>query len=164
VKIFRCSLFTPPPSRLLLGGAPGCVRWRIGLSGVPVEQRLLRTNGRLRNALNALQCARVRADPDGAPDSEQCLSGAPTDCPVPQKTEAPTVRIQRPGDVAVTPDCPVRHATDSLPTTTFGGWGYKYPQPPHHSLHPSFPTSYTLQELYHSIQDTPKISNPLPSP
>jgi hypothetical protein len=30
-----------------------------------------------------------------------------------------------------TPDCPVRHATDSLPTTTFGGWGYKYPQPPH---------------------------------
>src|SRR5688572_18870180 len=29
------------------------------------------------------------------------------------------------------PDCPVRHATDSLPTATFGGWGYKYPQPPH---------------------------------
>jgi hypothetical protein len=24
-------------------------------------------------------------------------------------------------------DCPVRHATDSLPTATFGGWGYKYP-------------------------------------
>jgi hypothetical protein len=24
------------------------------------------------------------------------------------------------------PDCPVRHATDSLPTSTFGGWGYKY--------------------------------------
>jgi hypothetical protein len=28
------------------------------------------------------------------------------------------------------PDCPVRHATDSLPTTTFGGWGYKYPNHP----------------------------------
>jgi hypothetical protein len=27
-------------------------------------------------------------------------------------------------------DCPVRHATDSLPTTTFGGWGYKYPNHP----------------------------------
>jgi hypothetical protein len=25
------------------------------------------------------------------------------------------------------PDCPVRHATDNLPTATFGGWGYKYP-------------------------------------
>jgi hypothetical protein len=28
------------------------------------------------------------------------------------------------------PDCLVRHATDSLPTTTFGGWGYKYPNHP----------------------------------
>jgi hypothetical protein len=28
------------------------------------------------------------------------------------------------------PDCPVRHATDSFPTTTFGGWGYKYPNHP----------------------------------
>jgi hypothetical protein len=31
------------------------------------------------------------------------------------------------------PDCPVRHATNSLPTTTFGGWGYKYPN--HPTLH-----------------------------
>jgi hypothetical protein len=29
--------------------------------------------------------------PDGAPDSLQDLSGAPPDCPVAQKTEAPTV-------------------------------------------------------------------------
>jgi hypothetical protein len=28
------------------------------------------------------------------------------------------------------PVCPVRHATDSLPTATFGGWGYKYPNHP----------------------------------
>jgi hypothetical protein len=28
------------------------------------------------------------------------------------------------------PDCLVRHATDSLPTATFGGWGYKYPNQP----------------------------------
>jgi hypothetical protein len=28
------------------------------------------------------------------------------------------------------PDCLVRHATDSLPTATFGGWGYKYPNHP----------------------------------
>jgi hypothetical protein len=28
------------------------------------------------------------------------------------------------------PDCPVRHATDSLPTATFGGLGYKYPNHP----------------------------------
>jgi hypothetical protein len=46
-------------------------------------------------------------------------------------SEAPTVRIQRPGDVAGAPDCPVRHATEALTNGSFGGWGYKYPQPPH---------------------------------
>jgi hypothetical protein len=48
--------------------------------------------------------ARVRAEPDGAPDSEQYLSGAPPDCPVAQNTEAPTVGIQRLSDVAGAPD------------------------------------------------------------
>jgi hypothetical protein len=53
--------------------------------------------------------ARLRAQksehaPEGAPDSLQDLSGAPPDYPVAQKTEAPTVRIQRPGDVAGAPD------------------------------------------------------------
>jgi hypothetical protein len=32
------------------------IRWRTGLSGVPAEQRLLRANGLLQKALNALQC------------------------------------------------------------------------------------------------------------
>jgi hypothetical protein len=30
-----------------------------------------------------------------------------------------------------TPDCPVRHTTAAFPNDHFGGWGYKYPQPPH---------------------------------
>jgi hypothetical protein len=63
---------------------------------------------RQRSSTEGIKCAtvraRVRAEPDGAPDSEQCLSGAPPDCPVAQKTEAPTVGIQRPGDVAGAPD------------------------------------------------------------
>jgi hypothetical protein len=75
--------------------------------------------------------AEVRAEPEGAPDTLQDLSGAPPDCPVAQMSEAPTVRIQRPGDVAGAPDCPVRHATQALTNGSFGGWGYKYPQPPH---------------------------------
>jgi hypothetical protein len=29
------------------------------------------------------------------------------------------------------PDCPVRHTTEALTNGHFGGWGYKYPQPPH---------------------------------
>jgi hypothetical protein len=62
---------------------------------------------RQRSSAEGIKCAtvraRVRAEPDGAPDNAQCLSGAPPDCPVAQKTEAPTVRIQRLGDVAGAP-------------------------------------------------------------
>jgi hypothetical protein len=71
------------------------VRCNTGLSGVPSEQRLLRTNSRLQKALNALQCAparaEVRAAPEGAPDSLQDLSGAPPDYPVAPQVRAPTV-------------------------------------------------------------------------
>jgi D-serine deaminase-like pyridoxal phosphate-dependent protein len=35
--------------------------------------------------------AEVRAGVDGAPDSEQDMSGAPPDCPVAHMSEAPTV-------------------------------------------------------------------------
>jgi hypothetical protein len=65
-------------------------------------------------------------------------------------SEAPTVRIQRPGDVAGAPDCPVRHATEALTNGSFDGWGYKYPQPPHFnaskffSLHTPY-KSYNIQ-------------------
>jgi hypothetical protein len=53
--------------------------------------------------------ARLRAQKseqalEGAPDSEQDLSGVPLDCPVAQLSEAPTVGTQRPGDVAGAPD------------------------------------------------------------
>jgi hypothetical protein len=37
------------------------IRCNTGLSGVPAEQRLLRTNGRLQKTLNALQCAPAHA-------------------------------------------------------------------------------------------------------
>jgi hypothetical protein len=55
-----------------------------------------------------IQCAtvhdRVRAAPEGAPDSLQDLSGAPLDSPEAPPIRAPTVRTQRPGDVAGAPD------------------------------------------------------------
>jgi hypothetical protein len=63
---------------------------------------------RQRSSAEGIKCAtvhtRVRAEPDGAPDTEQCLSGAPPDYPVVQKTEVPTVGIQQFGDVAGAPD------------------------------------------------------------
>jgi hypothetical protein len=62
------------------------------------------TTSRQRSSAEDIKCAtvraEVRAEPEGAPDSEQCLFGAPPDCPVAQMSEAPTVRIQLPGDVA----------------------------------------------------------------
>lgn len=43
--------------------------------------------------MNSARTARaeVRADADGAPDSEQDMSGAPPDCPVAHMSEAPMV-------------------------------------------------------------------------
>jgi hypothetical protein len=80
----------------------------------PVAHRTVRcasgatATSRQRSSAESIKCAivraRVRAEPDGAPDTEQCLSGAPPDCPVAQKTEAPTVEIQWFGDVAGAPD------------------------------------------------------------
>jgi hypothetical protein len=80
----------------------------------PVAHRTVRcasgatTTSRQRSSAEGIKCAtvhaRVRAEPDGAPDTEQCMSGAPPDCPVAQKTEAPTVGIQRRGDVVGAPD------------------------------------------------------------
>jgi hypothetical protein len=74
--------------------------------------------------------AEVRAGADGALDSEQDLSGAPPDCLMAHMSEAPTVERQWLGDVAGAPDCPVRSSTTEFPNGYFGGWGYKYPQPP----------------------------------
>jgi hypothetical protein len=78
--------------------------------------------------------------------------------------EAPTVGTQRPGDVAGAPDCPVRHATEALTNGHFGGWGYKYPQPPTIDCIQVFShqTSYKSSRLHSKTQS--KRSNPLPRP
>jgi hypothetical protein len=55
-----------------------------------------RRNGRLHSALIELQfAAEVRAGARGAPDGEQCLSGAAPDCPVRQDVRDPTVETVR---------------------------------------------------------------------
>jgi hypothetical protein len=84
------------------------------------------------------QCAdssrRVRAAPGAAPDSEQCLSGAP-------RCQSSNDRNRQNPNGWVTwlahrtvsggaPDYPVHPSTAALPNGCFGGWGYKYPQPP----------------------------------
>jgi hypothetical protein len=63
-----------------------------------------------------------------------------------------------------TGQCPVRHATAASTNGSFGGWGYKYPQPP--TIHGirvfSLHTSYKSYSIQYNTQ--PKRSNPLPSP
>jgi hypothetical protein len=63
------------------------------------EQRLasamVDSNGRLQRKQCADSLRRVRAAPEDAPDSEQCLSGVAPDCPVPQDVRAPTVETVR---------------------------------------------------------------------
>ena len=108
--------------------------------------------------------AEVRAELERAPDSLQEMSGEPPDSPEAPQVRAPTVEPQLSDDVAGAPDCPVRHATEALTNGHFGGWGYKYPQPPTihciqvfslHTLYKSYSIQYKTQ---------PKRSNPLPSP
>jgi hypothetical protein len=70
----------------------------------------------------SIKCAPERAEVrharSGAPDTLQCLFGVPLDIQAGPAVRAPTVRTQRPGDVAgapdtvrCAPDCPVHHAT-----------------------------------------------------
>jgi hypothetical protein len=79
------------------GGAPDC----------PVCHR---SNGYCAPTVDCkrIQCAtvrtRVRAAPEGAPDSLQDMSGAPPDSLKAPPVRAPTVRIQRSGDVDGAPD------------------------------------------------------------
>jgi hypothetical protein len=61
------------------------VRCSTGLSGAPAEQQLLRTNGRLQRAVNALQCAQK------SEQRQKAHRTVNSDCPVAQKIEAPTV-------------------------------------------------------------------------
>jgi hypothetical protein len=104
---------------------------------VPAEQRLLREALVDCNALNTRLRAEDIARVGGAPCSLQDLSGAPPDSPEAPQVRAPTVEPQRSADVAGAPDS-VRWRTgmsgapcdSTLPTTIFGGWGYKYPNHP----------------------------------
>jgi hypothetical protein len=148
------------------------IRCYTGLSGVPAEQRLLCANGRLHNAFNALQCAPVSEQRHKAHQTvhSDCLVHHRTvRWPRRQKLQRsnPNGRVTWLAHRTVSdgaPDCPVRHATDSLPTATFGGWGYKYPN------HPTFiaskffrlPTPYKSYSIQYKTHQ--RDQNPLPSP
>jgi hypothetical protein len=116
------------------------------------------------NALNARQRAqRNRARAVGTPDNLQCLSGAPPDSQAGPHVRAPTVRTQRPGDVAGAPDSVRWHTglsgapcDSSLHQTTSLVVGVI--NTPNHLTFKSSKFSHfqPLTRARHSIQDTPK--------
>jgi hypothetical protein len=164
-----------------MSGAPGHSRRNSSPSGKDrgcsaIIHRTVRcasgatTTSRATVDCNRIQCATVRAEvrarAGGTPDSLQDLSGAPPNSPEAPQVRAPTVESQWSADVAGAPDS-VRWRPrlsgapydSSLPTAIFGGWGYKYPQPPHIQWHPSFPLFYTLQELAFNTRHTKVIKS-----
>jgi hypothetical protein len=98
----RCTRVDRPPT-LHLRVSLGALRYNSPYC--PVCHRTVRCtkqsngyqrNGRLHSALIELQfAAEVRAGAKGAPDSEQCMSGAAPDCLVHQVVRAPTVETVR---------------------------------------------------------------------
>jgi hypothetical protein len=99
-----------------VSGAPGESDYKLASFGnplrynspdCPVSQRsngYFARNGRLQRIKCAPARAEDRARAGGTPDSLQDLSGAPTDSQAGPHVRAPTVRTQRPRDVAGTPD------------------------------------------------------------
>jgi hypothetical protein len=151
------------------------VRCSTGLSGVPAEQRLSAPTVvcKSNRTVNSARTARAESEqaPEGTPDNEHC-------CPVHHRTvrwpscqklkrSEPNARVTWLAHRTVSgsaPDCPVRHATTAFTNDYFGGWGYKYPQPP--TIHCiqvfSLQTSYKSYSIQYKTQT--KRSNPLPSP
>jgi hypothetical protein len=99
-------------------------------------------------ATDTLQCysartvhAEVRAVIRGTPDSEQCMSVAAPDCPVPLEDNASNdQKLPNPNGWVTwlahrtvsggTPDCPVRPSTAATPTTCWWLRAINTPQPP----------------------------------
>jgi hypothetical protein len=90
--------------------------------------------------------AEVRTEVRGAPDTEQCLSGAAPDCPMQLEDKASNGQLLQNPNGWVTwlvhqivsggaPDCPVRPSTAACPNGFLVVEGYKYPNH-HHSKHP----------------------------
>jgi hypothetical protein len=121
------------------------VRCATELSGAPAEQRLssatVDCNGRLQRYSARTVRAEVRAAARGTPNSEQCLSGAASDCPVPLEDKGSNGRLRPNPNGWVTSGAPID--SSHPPTVVLVVEGYKYPQPP--PLQPSKHSTLSIQ-------------------
>jgi hypothetical protein len=116
-------------------------------SGVTATQRQ-RSSAMNNNCTTVRACARRSQD-----RRQKAHQAVNSDCPVHHRTvrwpscqklqrSEPNGRVTWLAHV----DCPVHHATEALTNGHFGGWGYKYPQPP--TIH--FIQVFSLQTSYKS--------------
>jgi hypothetical protein len=155
------------------------VRCATGLCGAPAEQRLLRATVVCKSWRSELQWRTVRIESEslvrGAPDTEQCLSGAAPDCPMPLEDKASNGQMLQNPNGWVTwlahqtvsggaPDCPVRPSTAACPNGCLVVEGYKYPQPP--PLQPSKHSTHCIQYKSNRLlsKDTIQVIDPLKVP
>jgi hypothetical protein len=139
---------------------------------VPPEQRLrsatVDSNGHLQREQCADSSRRVRAAPEGAPNNEQCLSGAAPDYPVPPRCQNSNGRNrQNPnGWVTWLTHRTVRcaHRQTASPTVGLVVGAINTPNH-HHSKHPSF-SDFTFNTRASAIntRHNSKESNSLQSP
>jgi hypothetical protein len=137
------------------------------VSGVPAEQRLLRTQRSTATHLMRA-CARKgqstrRRRTGQSIGPVRCTTGQPRG---PHQSELqrsePNGRLTWLAHRTVSggaPDCSGRHATDSLPTATFGGWGYKYPNHPTFNCIQVFqlPTPYKSYSIQYKTHQRDQI-------
>jgi hypothetical protein len=123
------------------------VRCSTGLSGVPTEQRLLRANGRLQRAVNALQCAQK------SEQSQKTHRTVNSDClvhhrivrwPRRQKLQRSNPNSRVTWLAHQTVRCAMRQKPSPTVLLVVGAIN----TPNHHTLmHPSFQPSHLIQEL-----------------
>jgi hypothetical protein len=101
----------------------------------------------------------------GAPDSEQCLSGVPPDCPVPLKDKASNdQKLLNPNGLVMrlvhqtvsggASNCLVRPSSAACPNSHLVVEGYKYPPTTSTPSIQVSSTSHSIQDLVHSLLDT----------
>jgi hypothetical protein len=130
----------------------------------------LRSNGHLRanDYLQRIKCARSARKSQARPFRHTGQGTVVVRC-APDTQAGPQVRCsngQNPTAVMMwqghrtvrcAPDCPVRHRADNLPTATFGGWGYKYPNHPTIHCIQVFHFSTTTRALAFNSRHTKEI-------
>jgi hypothetical protein len=140
----RCT--REPDSKLATFGNSGSrstiihrtVRCSTRLSGAPAEQRLIRANGRLQRAVNALQCAQK------SEQSQKAHRTVYRTCPVHHRTVrwSRCQKLQR----SESNDRVTWLAHRTVSTVLLVVGAINTPQPPHFN-DPSFQPSHLIQEL-----------------